>query len=176
LPEVLNDNYSHLTSGNKMIQQHTVQNILNLWETSTLEADASYHRQELKLASKQFCKTVDIVEPWLDREHKERQRIMRFFVLSCHNAAHVLSKQGKHKEAEYYYSHAHFRLLSLIGRYEKSNRLLDGVLIELKCTFTQLRCYLVRKDKCELAEDVRSESVRVLRQRYSDYVEDVFKA
>ncbi|MFT6153578.1 MAG: hypothetical protein ACJAYK_001296 [Crocinitomicaceae bacterium] len=159
-----------------MIQQRRVQDILNQWETSTLEADASYHRQELKLASKQFCKTVDIVEPWLDREHKERQRIMRFFVLSCHNAAHVLSKQGKHKEAEYYYSHAHFRLLSLIGSYEKPNRLLDGILIELKCTFTQLKCYLIRKDKCALADDVRSESVRIIRQRYSEYVEDVFKA
>jgi hypothetical protein len=159
-----------------MIQQRVVQDILNQWESSTLEADASYHRQELKLASKQFCKTVDIVEPWLDRDHKERQRVMRFFVLSCHNAAHVLSRQGKHKEAEYYYSHAHFRLLSLIGSHDKPSRLLEGILIELKCTFTQLKCYLIRKNKPDLADDVRSESVRVIRQRYSEYVEDVFKA
>jgi hypothetical protein len=159
-----------------MNQQRVVQDILNQWESSTLEADASYHRQELKLASKQFCKTVDIVEPWLDRDHKESQRVMRFFVLSCHNTAHVLTKQGKHKEAQYYYSHAHFRLLSLIGSFDKPNRFLEGILIELKCTFIQLKSYLIRKNKSDLADDVRSESIRVIKQRYSEYVEDVFKA
>ncbi len=164
-----------------MIQQHRVQDILNQWESYTLEADGYYHRQELKKAGKGFCRTVDLLEPWLDKDHKELQRVMRLFVLSCHNAAHVLAKQGKHKEAEYYYSHAHFRLLSLLGQgskgqYSKKSMLLDAVLMELRCTFRQLRSYLVCKNKIELAAGVKEESVRVIRQQYCDYVEDIFRA
>jgi hypothetical protein len=164
-----------------MIQQHLVQDILNQWESYTLEADRYYHREELKQASKGFCRTVDLLEPWLDKDHKEFQRVMRLFVLSCHNAAHVLAKQGKHKEAEYYYSHAHFRLLSLLGREPQEHgprrsSLLDSILIELRCTFKQLRTYLVCKNKMELAAGVKEESVRVIRKQYCDYVEDIFRA
>ena len=159
-----------------MIQQQLVQDILNQWESYTLEADGYYHRQELKQASKGFCRTVDLLEPWLDKDHKEFQKVMRLFVLSCHNAGHVLAKQGKHKEAEYYYSHAHFRLLSLLGQSSKRSTLLEAVLMELRCTFKQLKCYLVRKNKTELAAGVKEESVRVIRQQYCDYVDDIFRA
>jgi len=161
-----------------MIQHQMVQDILNQWESDTLEADSFYYRKEFKKAGKAFCRTVELLEPWLEKDHKERKRILRFFVLSCHNAAHVLSKQGKHKEAEYYYSHAHFRMLSLLGQCSKPgpSRLLDVVLLELRCTFNQLRSHLVGKNKMELAADVKEESVRVIRQRYSDYVDDIFKA
>lgn len=159
-----------------MIQANMLQDILNQWESYTLEADAFYHRHELKQASKGFCRTVDLLEPWLDKEHKEMQKVMRLFVLSCHNSAHVLAKQGKHKEAEYYYSHAHFRLLSMLGQSNKRSRLLDGVLLELKCTFKQLKSYLLIKNKYELAANVHEESVRVIRQQFSDYAEDMFRA
>ena len=159
-----------------MGQQLTVQEVLNRWEFYTLEADACYHRQEYKLASKKFCHTVELLEPWLNKETKELSKVLRLFVLACHNAAHSLAKQGKDKEAEYYYSHAHFRLLSLLGHRNPSNRLMDAAVLELKYTFQHLKRYLLGREKFELADNIREESVRVVRQSDLEYVEDVFAA
>lgn len=159
-----------------MIRQSKLQHILDQWESSTLEADAYYYKDDLHKAGKTFCRTVDLLEPWLDKEYSDKSRVVRLFVLSCHNAAHVLSKQNKHKEAEYYYSHAHFRLLSLLNVGSNKSRLLESLLMELKYTFKQLKVYLTGKDKAELAVSVREESIRVMKQRYHDYVEDVFMA
>jgi hypothetical protein len=159
-----------------MVKQLTVQDVLNRWEFYTLDADACYHRREYKSASKKFCHTVELLEPWLDKENKELPKVMRMFVLSCHNAAHSLAKQGKEKEAEYYYSHAHFRLLSLLGHRKPSNRLIEIAMIELKSTFLHLKRYLLGRKKQELADNIREESVRVVRQFYLEYVDDVFAA
>ena len=159
-----------------MGQQLTVQEVLNRWEFYTLEADACYHRQEYKLASKKFCHTVELLEPWLNKETKELSKVLRLFVLACHNAAHSLTKQGKDKEAEYYYSHAHFRLLSLLGHQSQSNRLMEAAVLELKYTFQHLKRYLLGREKYELANNIREESVRVVRQSYLEYVDDVFAA
>ena len=159
-----------------MRHQTDVDEIINQWEFYTLEADGRYHQNDLGLASKGFCRTVELLEPWLDKDHKETKKVIRFFVLSCHNAAHVMSKRGKHREAEYYYSHAHFRLLSMFGQDQKSGSRLDSILLELKCTYLQLQQYLVKKDKRELALSIKDESIRVIRQRYNEYVDDVFVA
>lgn len=159
-----------------MGQQLTVQEVLNRWEFYTLEADACYHRQEYKLASKKFCYTVELLEPWLTKDSKEFSKVLRMFVLACHNSAHSMAKQGKDKEAEYYYSHAHFRLLSLLNHKSQSGRLMDAAVMELKYTFQHLRRYLLGREKFELADNIREESVRVVRQSYIEFVDDVFAA
>lgn len=159
-----------------MLKKLCVKDILNQWESYTLEADGFYRRQEFKFASKGFCRTVDLLEPWLNKDHKQLHKVMRMFVLSCHNAAHALAKQGKHKEAEYYYSHAHFRLLSLLGQKNRRSILLEAVFMELRCTFNQLKSYLVCKNKTELLLGVKEESVRVVRQYQYEHVEEIFSA
>ena len=145
-----------------MGQQLTVQEVLNRWEFYTLEADACYHRQEYKLASKKFCHTVELLEPWLNKETKELSKVLRLFVLACHNAAHSLAKQGKDKEAEYYYSHAHFRLLSLLSSEPTSRKIIEYAALELVTTFEALKCYLLNQNKYQLADNIKEESIRVL--------------
>ncbi len=157
-----------------MCQSQKIQSVFNNWEYYTLAADACYHRAEYKEASQTFCRTVDLLEPWLDRDHKQLWKVMRLFVLSCHNAAHALSKLGRHKEAEYYYSHAHFRLLSFVSHHKNSYSIMEHVLLELRATFSMLTQYLMGKNKQELAENIREESLRVIRQSYFSYVDDLF--
>jgi len=78
------------------------------------------------------------------------------------------------KEAEYFYSHAHFRLLSML--HSRRHSMLDVLLKELKINFKQLRVYLKGKHKHQLADSIQEESVRVVRSVYLDYAEDVFAA
>lgn len=151
-----------------------IQDVMKDWESYTLMADKFYHQQEYKQASKVFSKSVELIEPWLEREEKEVNKVMHLFVLSCHNTAHALNQSGRNKEAEYYYSHAHFRLLSLISRPKRSARIMENAVYELKATLNQLRVFLLSMNKSQLAGNIHEESVRVLRQSYVDYVEDVF--
>ena len=159
-----------------MIKKSTIQNVLNDWEFYTLAADACYHREEYKEASRTFSRTVDLLEPWLEKGGKELWKVMRLFVISCHNAAHSLGKCGRHKEAEYYYSHAHFRLLSLISLHNMPRSLIEPTLVELRSTFLQLSDYLLGKNKIELAANIKEESLRVVRQNYQGYEGGVFVA
>ncbi len=159
-----------------MASKQTIQTVLNKWEYYTLTADACYHRGEYKEASRTFSHTVDLLEPWLEKEDKQLWKVMRLFVISCHNSAHSMSKFGRHKEAEYYYSHAHFRLLSLISRKNTPRNMVEHTLMELRATFTQLKDYLLGKNKKALADDIREESLRVVRNSYAEYTDDVFTA
>ncbi|MGR6874473.1 hypothetical protein ACU6U9_19745 [Pseudomonas sp. HK3] len=151
-----------------------IQDVMRDWESYTLLADNFYHQQEYKQASKVFSKSVELIEPWLDKDEKEVTKVMHLFVLSCHNTAHALNQSGKNKEAEYYYSHAHFRLLSLISRPKRSARIMENALYEIKTTLNQLRYFLLAMNKGQLAGNIQEESIRVLRKSYVDYVEDVF--
>ena len=159
-----------------MIKKSTIQNVLSEWEFYTLAADACYYREEYKEAGRTFCKAVDLLEPWLEKGGKELWKVMRLFVISCHNAAHTLGKYGRHKEAEYYYSHAHFRLLSLISLHKMPLSLMEPTLLELRSTFLQLSDYLLGKNKIELAANIKEESLRVVRQNYKGYEGEVFIA
>lgn len=147
-----------------------------MWESHTLSADRYYHHGNYKKASQSFSQSVDLIEPWLEKEDKELKTVIHLFVLSCHNTAHALHQIGRKKEAEYYYSHAHFRLLSLISQPRRPNKLMDVVVYELKCTLNQLTSFLKGMNKTQLAGNIREESVRVLRQSYLEYVDDVFAA
>jgi hypothetical protein len=154
----------------------TIQKVLSEWEFYTLAADACYYREEYKEASRTFCKTVELLEPWLEKESKQLWKIMHLFVISCHNAAHALGKFGRHKEAEYYYSHAHFRLLSLISIQNMPKSLMESALMELRATFLQLTDYLTGKNKMELAANIKEESLRVVKQNCAGFNGDVFIA
>jgi|GEM_PF-1410212 len=174
---ILNDNHYHLNLRETTVaSKQTVQDVLNKWEFYTLQADACYHRGEFKEASRQFSHTVELLEPWLEREHKQRWKVVRLFVISCHNSAHASSKFGRHKEAEYYYSHAHFRLLSLIAAKQQSGSFMEKTLMELRATFLQLTDYLLGKNKLELAASIKEESVRVVSKCYLSHLDDVFTA
>ncbi len=145
-----------------MLKHIQVKDVVKDWEYYTLKADACYHRNELRDASKQFCKTVDMLEPWLDKDDKQSWSLVRLFVLSCHNAGHVMGKLKKAKEAEYYYSHAHFRLLSLLSGEVHSKKLIEFTAIELVTTFSTLKSFLLAQNKVELANNIREESLRIL--------------
>lgn len=151
-----------------------IQEVLNEWEAFTLQADRLYHQQEYKKASKAFSKSVDLIEPWLDKGGRDLNTVMHLFVLSCHNTAHALHQSGKRKEAEYYYSHAHFRLLSLVSQPKPSSKMLEHAVLEIKTTFKQLKYFLDAMNKTQLAGNIKEESLRVLRQSYMQYVDDVF--
>ena len=151
-----------------------IQEVLKEWEAFTLQADRLYHQQEFKRASKGFSKSVDLIEPWLDKGGRDLNTIMHLFVLSCHNTAHSLHQLGRKKEAEYYYSHAHFRLLSLVSQPKPSSKLLEHAVLEIKTTFKQLKLFLETMNKKQLAGNIQEESLRVLRQSYLQYVDDVF--
>ncbi len=173
----LNDNDYQLLIGEYTVaSKQTIQDVLNKWEYYTLQADACYHRGEYKEASRRFSRTVELLEPWLEKEHKQLWKVVRLFVISCHNSAHASSKFGRHKEAEYYYSHAHFRLLSLIAAKQHSGNFMEKTLIELRATFLQLTDYLLGKNKQALAASIKEESVRVVRVCYLNHLDDVFTA
>jgi len=157
-----------------MKNPQNIQDVMKDWESYTLLAGDLYHQQQYKQASKTFSKSVDLIEPWLEKEEKDVNKVIHLFVLSCHNTAHALSQSGRKKEAEYYYSHAHFRLLSLISRPKRSARIMENAIYELKTTLSQLKHFLLTMNKQQLAGNIHEESVRVLRQSYVDYVEDVF--
>jgi len=157
-----------------MKNQQNIQDVMKDWESYTLRADELYHQQQYKSASKTFSKSVDLIEPWLERDEKDANKVMHLFVLSCHNTAHAFSQSGRSKEAEYYYSHAHFRLLSLISRPKRSARIMENALFELKTTLSQLKYFLMAMNKQQLSGNIQEESIRVLRQSYVNYVEDVF--
>ena len=159
-----------------MAKKQTIQGVLSDWEFYTLAADACYYREEFKEASRTFSKTVELLEPWLEKESKQLWKIMHLFVISCHNAAHSLGRLGRHKEAEYYYSHAHFRLLSLISLHNMPKGLMEQALLELRATFFQLTDYLLGKNKLELAANIKEESLRVVRQNCTGFNGDVFVA
>ncbi len=112
-----------------MPKKQTIQHVLNKWEAYTLMADACYHRGEYKEASRTFGQAVEIIEPWLEKGDKQLCTVMRLFVIACHNSAHSMSKFGQHKEAEYYYSHAHFRLLSLVSRRNNQRNMVEKMLL-----------------------------------------------
>ncbi len=159
-----------------MASKQTIQDVLNKWEFYTLQADACYHRGEFKEASQRFSHTVELLEPWLEKENKQLWKVVRLFVISCHNSAHASSKFGREKEAEYYYSHAHFRLLSLISARQYSVNFMERTLQELRATFLQLTDYLLGNNKQELAASIKEESVRVVRLCYLSHLDDVFTA
>ena len=143
--------------------------VLIRWEFYTLKADRSYHAGELNQAAKEFAKTVELLEPWLWNDPRSKSRIVRFFVLACHNTAHVMSKLGREREAEYYLSHAHFSLLGLLGAAQRPSskhlpNLIRIVLIELKLTLNQLSGHLKSRNKLALCESIQEESERVIRQ------------
>lgn len=156
--------------------EQQLEQVLKEWELTTLEADRCYHRQDYKKASKLFCHCVSLLEPWLEQNHKDTAKILRLFVLSCHNSAHALGTWGRHKEAEYYYSHAHFRLLSFISHHKRRSLPLEMAVVELKGTFSQLKRYLLAKNKVELADNIKEESMRVVRQCYVEPMEGMFSA
>jgi len=91
-----------------------VTDLLKSWEFYTLKGNACYHQMEYKEACRHFAKSADILEPCLDKQRDCPPDVLRRFVLSCHNAAHSYHQLKHNKEAEYYYSHAHFRLLGLL--------------------------------------------------------------
>jgi hypothetical protein len=159
-----------------LANKQTIEDVLNKWEFHTLQGDGCYHRGEFKAASHSFGLTVDLLEPWLEKEHKQLWKVVRLFVISCHNSAHACSKYGRHKEAEYYYSYAHFRLLSLISSCRYSRKAMEKTLSELRATFLQLTKYLLDKGKITLAASIKEESVRVVQLSYMDHVGDVFTA
>lgn len=156
--------------------QRNIQDVFQLWESQTLFADGYYHQGQYKKASKVFSQSVDLIEPWLEKEDKELKTVIHLFVLSCHNTAHALYQSDRKKDAEYYYSHAHFRLLSLISQPRRSNKIMEIVMFELKNTLHQLTTFLTGLNKSQLAGNIKEESVRVLRQSYLNYVDDVFMA
>jgi len=153
-----------------------IQDVLTLWESYTLKANEFYHRGEFKQATRVFSKTVDLIEPWLQKETRELHRVMHLFVLSCHNTAHSSYQMGRKKEAEFYYSHAHFRLLSLVSQPKLPSKFLEQAVNEIKSTFKQLKAYLDSMNKKQLAGNIQEESMRVIRASYMHYVEDVFMA
>jgi len=143
--------------------------VLNQWEFYTLKADRSYHSGDWNDAAKDFVRTVELLEPWLWNDPREKSKVVRFFVLACHNTAHVMGKLGREKEAEYYLSHAHFTLLALLGGTERAvslhvPSLIQVVLMELKLTLNQLALYLRARNKFALCESIQEESHRVIRQ------------
>lgn len=144
------------------------------WEFYTLKGNACYHRGELKPACKAFAKSVDLLEGCLDQYDLSQPELIRRFVLACHNTAHCYNKMNSVKEAEYFYSHAHFRLLSML--HSRRHSMFDVLLKELKITFKQLRIYLKGKQKHQLADSIHEESVRVVRSVYLDNADDVFAA
>lgn len=152
------------------------QDVVKDWEYYTLEADACYHRNELKQAGKHFSQTVDLLEPWIEREEKQISSLVRLFVLSCHNAGHVQSRLNKTKEAEYYYSHAHFRLLSMLSDPARGFKPRENILRELGTTFRHLKGFLLGHNKQQLADNIREESLRVIRHTKMSVVEDIFEA
>ena len=153
-----------------------IQEVLKLWESYTLKANELYHQQDFKQATKVFSKTVEIIEPWLEKENRDLNTVMHLFVLACHNTAHSSYQMGRKKEAEFYYSHAHFRLLSLVSQPKPSPKLLEHAVIEIKSTFRQLKMFLDLMNKKQLAGNIQEESMRVLRTSYMHYVDDVFMA
>lgn len=157
-----------------MKHHKNIQEVLKEWESQTLLADDYYHQDDYKKASKAFSKSVEVIEPWLEKGDKDINKVMHLFVLSCHNTAHALHRLGRKKEAEYYYSHAHFRLLSLVSQPKPSSRLLELAVLEIKTTFKQLTYFLESMNKRQLAGNIQEESIRVLRQSYMGYVDDVF--
>ncbi len=159
-----------------MSSKKNIQDVLNQWEYYTLKADASYHRGEYKQASQLFGRSVDLLEPWLEKEDRQLWKVIRLFVIACHNTAHALNKHGRNKEAEYYYSHAHFRLLSLISGNQYPKSFMEKALQELRSTFLQLSGYLLRANKIELAASVKEESIRVVRQHHREGWQHVFTA
>lgn len=159
------------------MKRHTrFQDVVKDWEYYTLEADACYHRNELKQAGKHFSQTVDLLEPWIEKEERHVSSLVRLFVLSCHNAGHVQNKLNRPKEAEYYYSHAHFRLLSMLSDPERTSRPKDGLLDELTTTFRHLRQFLLGQNKRQLAANIREESLRVIHHANMPVNDDVFEA
>ena len=159
-----------------MSQPKNIQEVFKLWESYTLKANELYHKGEYKQATKGFSKSVELIEPWLEKETREMKTVMHLFVLSCHNTAHSSYQQGRKKEAEFYYSHAHFRLLSLVSQPKPSSKLLEQAVLEIKATFKQLKAFLVSMNKKQLAGNIQEESMRVLRASYMHYVDDVFMA
>lgn len=152
------------------------QDVVKDWEYYTLEADACYHRNELKQAGKHFSQTVDLLEPWIEREDKHISSLVRLFVLSCHNAGHVQNKLNRPKEAEYYYSHAHFRLLSMLSDPARSGKPRERLVDELATTFRHLKQFLLGQDKSQLATNIREESLRVIQHANVPNGEEVFEA
>lgn len=138
------------------------QDVVKDWEYYTLEANACYHRNELKQAGKHFSQTVDLLEPWMERDGKHVPSLVRLFVLSCHNAGHVQDKLNRPKEAEYYYSHAHFRLLSMLSDPARATRPRERLMEELISTFRHLKQFLMGQNKQQLASNIREESLRVI--------------
>ncbi len=159
-----------------MAVKKNIQDALNQWEYYTLKADSRYHQGEYKQASQLFSRSVDLLEPWIEKESEGKQlwKVIRLFVIACHNTGHALNRHGRHKEAEYYYSHAHFRLLSLISGNQYPKRFMEKALHELRSTFLQLSDFLLRENKIELAASVKEESIRVVRQHHSEGWREVF--
>ncbi len=152
------------------------QDVVKDWEFYTLEADACYHRNELKQAGKRFCQTVDLLEPWMEKDGKHITSLIRLFVLSCHNAGHVQNRLNRPKEAEYYYSHAHFRLLSLLADPSRGDKPNENLLFELGTTFRHLRQFLLGQNKSHLAANIREESLRVIQHANMSKGTDVLEA
>lgn len=146
-----------------MSKQRTIQQVFEKWEYWTLRADGKYHRCEYKQASKDFSLSADILEPWLDREHPQFWQVVRLFVLSCHNSAQAFQKDGRIKEAEYYYRYAHFRLLGFYSKkWRKSAVFFDRLVPELRNTFDFLKAHLLASGKAKLALEIRQESDRLI--------------
>ena len=159
-----------------MNRQIRFQDVVKYWEYYTLEADACYHRNELKKAGKHFSQTVDLLEPWIEKDDKHICSLVRLFVLSCHNAGHVQNKLNRPKEAEYYYSHAHFRLLSMLSDPARAEKPREGLIDELSTTFRHLKQFLLGQNKRQLAANIREESLRVIQHSKVSVGEDVFEA
>lgn len=148
-----------------MSKVKTIQQVLEKWEYCTLKADGSYHRCEFEQASKVFSLSADMLEPWMDSKHPKFWQIVHFFVLSCHNSAQAFQRNGRIKEAEYYYRYAHSRLLGFFNqRQQESAVFYERLVIELYKTFDLLEKHLTTRNKQRLAYDIHQESIRVINQ------------
>jgi hypothetical protein len=151
-----------------------VEIILQEWERLTLQGNEYFQRHVWGDAYRCFEQSMQLVDPGLTNSGKRQQwRMLRLFVLSCQNTAHVAEKMGRDKDAEHYFSHAHFSLLSLISYPATARDLCQRALLEISASQSALEDFLRRKGKQSLMQSIREETDRVIFQQGSLYVSQV---
>lgn len=153
-----------------MAHHKQLDSILQEWERLTLTGNTHFQQHAWREAYRCYMHSMELVETYLQRDpHRQAWRLVRFFVLACQNTAHVAEKMGKERDAEHYFSHAHFVLLSLINFSQTQVSIRQQALLEITSSLAALREFLLRKGKYRLVESIQEETERVLMQRGSVY-------
>lgn len=151
-----------------------VEAILQGWERLTLQGNEHFQRHAWRDAYRCFGQSMQLVDPGLVNAGKRQQwRMLRLFVLSCQNTAHVAEKMGRDRDAEHYFSHAHFCLLSLITSPSTPQNLRQRALLEVTASQAALEDFLRRKGKESLLISIREETGRVILQQGMPYTSQI---